>query len=252
MKRTSRSQRGFFLPSGHLTEEAVGLCVDALKLERYDEVPTDIRAHLEDCQACRGNVSGVFALLADQKYDGNQAHPYLDARSRFARGAWYKIAAVLVVLVGIGALVALYLSNRPAGLQRENQALVPGQDSSSGRSSPENPLTGREDHARTLASRLEPNAELEALVDARMRSPGVKVLRPVIGGMISGSVMFDWSGGPAGKYTVTIYDNSRTIVLRLTVDRTSLKVDQGLQPGLYYWKLESNDELLYFGKFIVQ
>ena len=252
MKQNPAAGQGLFLPNGHLSDEGVGLSVDALKLERYIELPTEIRYHLEECQECRANVTGVFALTGDEKYARDQIHPYLDARSKTDFSIWYKIAAGLVVLVGAGVLVTNYVINKRSSVSSQDKTSSPVYGSQTGKEPPVGSDTTREGKAQTLASRLEPDPEMEALVNAQMRSAEVKVLVHANGAGISGAIVFDWTGGPKRKCTITIYNNTRDRVLSSTVDGPPMGIHQTLPAGLYYWKLECGGELLYFGKFIVQ
>jgi hypothetical protein len=66
----------FFNDNSHLTDQGVGLCIDALKLGRADELPEPVREHVADCQRSVEEITGLFAIWP-MDYASGPA-PYLD------------------------------------------------------------------------------------------------------------------------------------------------------------------------------
>ena len=60
--------RIFFYESGHLNDEGVALFVDALKLDTVNQIPEQIRRHVEDCAECKTSITGVLTLLEKEDY----------------------------------------------------------------------------------------------------------------------------------------------------------------------------------------
>jgi hypothetical protein len=91
---------------------------------------------------------------------------------------------------------------------------------------------------------------MDALVDLRQRSNEVKVTSPLSGAVIRGEVTFRWEG--AGTAVVEVYGNRRERITAFSAAAPPVVLREALKPGLYYWKLLANDELVYVGKFLIK
>jgi len=67
----------------------------------------------------------------------------------------------------------------------------------------------------------------------------------------NGNIRFEWQGGEAGPFYLKILNNRGQEVVAIKTEQRRVFVTQKLLPGLYYWKLETEEELLNLGKFIV-
>jgi len=249
------SAESFFDGDSHVTEEAAALYVDALKLNRTDQLPSVLLNHVADCMRCKAEVMGLFSVLEDQKYDRSEAHPYFDRETntrKWMRQA-YRIAAVILLVIGVG--VAIYfigLKKPELNMQQPPQAVQPieaGRDSTELNRKQGNPESG--DGRDLYASRFVPSPNLEDLVDSRVRSAGFKAISPAVGEVVKGNVLFVWENRDRARITLRILNNKERVQLSSTIDSSRFLFTGKLPPGLYYWKLEANDELLYLGKFVV-
>ncbi len=101
--------KGFFRPDSHLTEEAVALYVDALKLDRLRMLPQSMLEHVETCETCKEEITGLFSLLAEEDYSKVTLHPFLveaGNKTQWSISTFLRIAAIVVAVAGIGAIVA--------------------------------------------------------------------------------------------------------------------------------------------------
>jgi tetratricopeptide (TPR) repeat protein len=94
--------------SGHLTDEAVALCVEAMMSAKGEnKLPGNIKTHLMECSICNDRVIDLYSDIKDEpevirrlkKQSGS-----MKKHIRFSRH-WYKYAAaaILLVLVAVGS-----------------------------------------------------------------------------------------------------------------------------------------------------
>jgi len=245
-----------FRPNGHLTEDGTALYVDALKLDRTEELPGAVLEHVKTCEPCKGEVTGLFSLLAEEDYATSGPHPYFDAeatRRRVIPALLYRIAAVIVAAAGIGILLYT-LPHRP-------DAPAPGAPSMTTRSTPDTAAKREEqvvapkktaESRELIAARFTESPELEDLMQSSPRSPDTEVQSPAKGARVSHGVVFRWTSSAAPPYELVVLDNRDRVIRTYTTSSDTLLVSDSLQAGLYYWKLLGEGNLLYVGKFLMR
>jgi hypothetical protein len=97
---------------------------------------------------------------------------------------------------------------------------------------------------------ISPN--LENLVNAHSRSFSIQVLSPLDGENFNEKVLFQWKADADDRLTLKILSNKEKTLETISVRGSQYVFSQKIPPGLYYWKLESKEELLYLGKFLVK
>ncbi len=248
-------QKPLFTRDGHLNDEGVALYVDALKLERTRELPRETRMHVSECQRCRREITGLFALLTDADYGAGVPHPFFERGSRQERSRGQTIlraAAVVGVLIG-GALVVYYLStgpveDGPATAQRTEGSLTRGAPTTPERSRLSSVDTG----AQLFAEHFAELPEYEDLVNGAFRAGSMQVLSPGIGDVVTDPVVFRWRTEIQGRVYLEILNNREEVVHSGEVGTLPYVVQRPATPGLYYWKLVGKEELLFVGKFLVR
>lgn len=107
-------------------------------------------------------------------------------------------------------------------------------------------------------STFEPSKNFESLpyLDGMLsdvsRSEAITVLSPEVGEVVQDKPFFMWEGRENETVYLIILDNLGNKLFRFTSDKNKLKLPEKLDPGLYYWKLESEEDLLFLGKFLVK
>jgi hypothetical protein len=247
---------GLFEKNSHLTEEAIALYVDALKLDKTDQLPKELLTHVADCEQCKLQITELYSLLEGQEYRKAEGHPYFDKVGQGqSKGSWYvfRIAAVLALALGIGAIIYF-------GFIKGNEAVtIPAQTSRSIEPGEEETGVAKEVPEKTeapskdlYARNFVESPNLEDLVGSEMRSGGVEVTSPANGAVVEHSVSFEWKGENKGPFILKILTNRENVSISRTLKEPHLTLAVELPPGLYYWKLESAGELLYVGKFFVR
>jgi hypothetical protein len=240
---------------GHLNGEGVALYVDALKLGRMDGLPPSMLDHVRACMECKQEITGLFALVADEQYPRSEPHPFFDRDTRGARTdrrLFYRMAAGLAAVLGIGALTySIFFRSHDAPLTHP-VAIVNGRTDSTGQTPPRVPPPGAIRPREDMAARFERSPELEDLVNSTARSEETAVHSPANGTVVRNGDRFSWSTPALPPFNLSILDNKRHTVVATRTATDSFTLRDSLPAGLYYWKITAEGSLLHVGKFLVR
>jgi hypothetical protein len=235
-----------FGEEGHFTEEGVALFVDALKLDRTEDLPEAMRAHLAECHECKVNVTDLYLLLEGEKIE--EAHPTLAPRAE-GHAMLYRAAAVVAISVGIAAV--LYFTWPPSEppvqsavtspLRRPDSTVPPAP-----RATPSHPGI-----SEPIAANYSPLPELESLAGGNTRGEAFEDLSPDSWPR-GGEITLRWKTSSPGPWTIVLVDNRGKTLNESKADREEISLPGRFRPGLYYWKVLRNEELIYVGKFRVE
>lgn len=290
----------YFDHQGHLTDEGLSLCADALKLGRQDQLPEELRGHLEQCASCQEQAMALYALVADEDYSGLGPHPVLELAGEPTSAATLKMwfRPLLLLLMAVLAFFLFLQQQRereqpspgeehaPAAVPPSEagsaegtsplsppQASVESKDGKPGPSpAPDTAGAGAGRNSKTanrrsqvssgppetdanpvLAASFTPSETLDPLAGAITRSGGLSAIRPANGAdfEIGQRVVFSWQAQAEQPLTLRLLNNREEEVFSRAAKGGRLESPVGLAPGLYYWKLETEDDLIYVGKFFV-
>ena len=107
------------------------------------------------------------------------------------------------------------------------------------------------DMSKAFAANFEPSPYLEEMIADVSRSYSVSVISPKNGAAIKGDIFFQWEITGNDTAYLKILNNRGNELLSFALSANQVLVTEKLDPGLYYWKLESEEDLLYWGKFVV-
>lgn len=224
--------------SEHLTDESTALYVDALKLGKLNRLPEWMIEHVSECHSCKERITGLYAIMPDERYVRLKHHPTFGRLT--PTRSWYRMAAAVALISIAGAAAVYLLSGRNDPPERADRPQAPD-------SAFAHPPTTQD---QKFAAAFVEDAEMESLVNFRSRSNEVTVDSPRIAAEIHGDLTFSWKG--AGRATISVYNNRRDLQGSVEGQTPPAVWNKVLSPGLYYWKLTSEDELLFVGKFLVK
>lgn len=93
---------------------------------------------------------------------------------------------------------------------------------------------------------------LEEIVDDVERSSSVEVVSPKNEMNFKSDVVFAWERTKIPRVYLKLLNNLGEEIYSFTLQKNRFELTEELSPGLYYWKLESEDDLLYVGKFFIK
>ena len=237
-----------FDENSHLNEEGVALYVDALNLNTFEQLPEPVLEHVSECDTCKLNIEELFQLLEEEVEKPEEQHSFFRPRPKLEslnRSIFYRIAAVLLVGIGLYGIIRLGLPGRDQGKIEGSTQIIPpssaGIDSSS-----------KGTAKNLLSDNYAVSPELEGMIGVHYRSSDIDVESPTVGERIHGKVTFKWAWGEKEKVILKIVNNKGKEVVYAETNENGYEFSGALDRGLYYWRLETANELLYVGKFIVE
>jgi hypothetical protein len=90
------------------------------------------------------------------------------------------------------------------------------------------------------------------MIGSRLRSGLFEALTPKNNSVLTIPIQFSWKQKFLTPHTLKIVDNMNEVLYQYPVKGNSFEFKQDLEPGLYYWKIENQNELLHVGKFLVK
>ncbi len=236
----------FFTATDHLTEEAIALYVDALHLDKTNELPTEILAHAANCFSCKQQIMEIYELTNSEQTAAAGEHPYF-RRAKIFRFSYRIAAGFAIVLLG-GSVY--YYAIQPAEISTHAVIANELKKDSLTLEMPKREKTAPPTE-RIFAANFEPSKNLEDLIETEFRSASFQVFSPVSGKTVQQPVQFYWNG-ESQTVLLRILDNKENELLSETIHGSVYELKKKLSAGLYYWKLEANNELAYVGKFVIR
>jgi negative regulator of sigma E activity len=236
--------------SKHLSDQEICLYVDALKLGGTEHLPHDIVEHVSDCLQCKREIMQLYDAVPGKNYQSIGEHPFLGAQQSHRR-EWtrliFRMAAAIVVLIAAGVIAYFAFIKTPHELTRSTSSAVVDTTAMGKKENAQGPVSPE----KKFAANFTPSPNMEDLVGANLRSTSISVESPKNGQSVTGSVVFRWKSEGSMLFKVRLLTNAETEVFQATTDRPMVQCDKRLDPGLYYWTLQEDGELVHVGKFTV-
>jgi len=213
----------------HLTYSALSIyCNFSDELSQKEKI--FFKTHLESCPECSQRLQEAREVESEEQF--KKPASIFSIQSVVFR---YSIAAILVV--GVGSTIFFALMKRNSD-ELITQQLEASQIIAEAALNPEH---------------FVPNQTLENFIERTVRSSsGIKLNAPAIGDTLIFPFTFQWNGGKSGTtYTIVIVDNKNMVQAKGSTSSSEITIHKNLSPGLYYVKLEANEELVQVGKFLI-
>jgi hypothetical protein len=244
--------RNFFDEDTHLSEESLALYVDALKLNKVYLLPGVILGHVSDCEKCKSEIVEILSFVDHGSYSEVEPHPFLGkmAKPTSAKfSLFYRIAAVFFIGISISILFYLFRSTKDNGSALTDSAISVAHQESKKGTLKRDELANQQN---IFADNFFESPNLENLVNSVSRSESPIVVSPKNNAVESQNIIFEWKLQEAGWVSVTLLSNKEDVLRNIRLKHSKFFFSEKLNPGLYYWKLEREGELLYVGKFFVK
>lgn len=262
----------------HLNNEAIGLCAEALILDKQKLLPESLQNHMEECIHCKKEVIAIFDILKTNKEILNiDTHPFFgnirkEKVFNFNANIYklLKYAAVVLSIIGISGLLYYFFNSYKSLNISKNQKFKTtesvaqsGHDSLTRNLSDKNtiphnlvPLKNKLQVQRNeIAMNMRESSIFENLVASQYRSIDIAIISPALKQKFSAGMTIDFkfNGDISVPITLLIYNNTGNKILeKNNIFENNYKLENKLLPGLYYWKIKREDDLLFVGKFYVK
>jgi len=247
-----KSEEFMISAEGHLSEEGIAVCVDALFENQIETLPEAMSSHLSECSDCRREVVSVWELLREER---KQRRVFEPVPTGIARGRQriftyiYRVAAAVVVCLSAGILAYFgWRLNEERNAAGKPNAAIEQAEKQTAAQTEGNSVSA----TSKLATALEVSPTLEGLVNSTSRTTSIRVLSPKTSETVSGSVVFAWKGIGERSVELQILSNHEKVLWTLEKAHSPVRFTAPLSDGIYYWKIAENGELLYVGKFFTR
>jgi hypothetical protein len=260
---------------GHAGDEMLAILADSLLRDQKQhlDVPGEILTHVDECKECKEKIMDVVGFLSNPDAVENipepkHSEPLLqisppDRNRHFYTG---KIAAVFVAFaVMIGAYFIIFDGSLPfigtetgetdkilVDTSRHPADTKQTQDDK-GTLDKNKPVTIDKSKPKTFKdSRYRINPSLENMIGSQLRSHRIEVLEPPNNSVLKGRILFSWKKDLSKPHTIKIVNNRNDVLYTYKISGKAFQFNESLPNGLYYWKLEDENELLHVGKFFIK
>ena len=250
-------------PDGHLTDEATARYVEALRADDVRRVSASVRRHIEDCDACSTAALALYSIEAERDWQQDRA-----ATGARIRHMPYLRWAVVAMLAGISFYFYRYLdapaiaSEQARPVAEEVQEVAPKEsepvaipEKAPTESVPkETNAEVARDPLAEYAANFVPSAELEVLLDDVLRGEELKLISPAQRDSLKvGEVVrFEWEGPFRSGLQLRIKDNTGEEIAQYDLNELRYEWKTAVAPGLYYWQLETEEDLLLLGRLFLR
>lgn len=281
---TMNINKGHYFEDGHANDHALALLADSLVTDEKEyeaadpgaappkEIPGEVLDHVDQCSLCKDKILDVVMFMRNPEAVPAQIQPKqatpekehfplsMPQRDRtFYTG---KIAAVFAACaVMIGAYFLVF--NNSSEIQKlqptarstapEIQPIPAVQPDSSQTTTASKPKKAAppstKKNTAPRVTRFDVNPTLENMIGSRLRSGTFEAVTPPDNSIVAGIIHFSWKKKLEKIHTLKIVNNRNTVLFTYQIDGSAMDIEEDLEPGLYYWKVENDNELLYVGKF---
>jgi len=249
--------RELFDKEGHLSDLGVSHYVDALRTGKVDDLPRELTGHVGECKECKKSVLQLHAVMRDTGPGKSEKYYFFDKPARPQKRIYfsaYRIAAIVAFFVFLAILAFYFIQSTDETIVFDDLPPVVTEEAKppvAEEEKEEIEIEEKEIDRRLYAANFEPLPLYESMVAQDYRSYGVEVLAPGVGIEIHDGVTFEWEIRYSDPLIVTILNNHGDHIHQNTITETTYRFDNFPEPGLYYWRLETEQRLLYVGKFVV-
>ncbi len=268
-------KKSHLFENGHLSDDSTTRYTNALLEGEFSTLPEEILCHVEACGECKDKLLELSMFLRNP--DSSPLIHSLYETPLKPRRKWYAYPMRLAAALFVAALLLstyffiykdgsflkekLFKSSTTEkteqivakqNQQQEQKNLQQKNQNAVDVYTEKNRVTKKNNHLPPVNFRVNPN--LENMIGTQYRSATIQIISPSNNSTLSGDIVFAWkktSQGPL-PLILKIINNKNEVSYNYSVKGNRFVFKQRLAPGLYYWKLENQMDLLYLGKFFIK
>lgn len=177
---------------------------------------------------------------------------------------WYWAAAIFVVVVCVG-FAMVYLFGDETGKSAEDNIVKLEQEEVVEKEVAvaveeevvvtEEEVAVAEENKKLIAANYKKNPKYESLIATIYRGADIRILTPDTSATfaINDTIVFRWEGDVDEELILKIVDNHEKPIYEIRLrDVHEYKWSNKPEPGLYYWMLETEDDNLGYGRFLIK
>jgi hypothetical protein len=256
----------------HLSDENIALVAEALVSGNEGLLTENIRNHVENCHKCKKDILSVYDLIRhDDISNKNTVSSFKNKvfhkkAVRSINIKIIKIAALLLLIISIGEIInylahsknkVLIGSINPDSIQKHNSIGKNKPAATEPKAAQYIKQTASKDSLRKYKTAVHTAKSefFENLIASNYRGGNIEVLSPSLKQQfeVNQSITFNFKGAEMTPISIKIYNNKgKKVFEKNNISSYSYTLSEKLSPGLYYWKLIMDNDLVYVGKFLVK
>jgi hypothetical protein len=168
---------------------------------------------------------------------------------------WFviKVAATVIIILSLSFLIRYLYYNEPG--DNKPDKITQLKDTSKVLKSNEidKNRVSKNDDNKIFTESFKELPEYEKFIKNPLRSDNLEVFSPGIGQVIlmNKKIEVRWESESINTLHIAIFNNHANQVFEKQITK-EIKINPHLNPGLYYWQLETDDEALFTGKFLIK
>ena len=272
--------------TGHLKDEYLNLYIEAHLINAVKYLPSDVLEHVENCKLCKDEIINGYDTLKDIQYIKIEEHPYFGSivnsdkelrKTNFL--ILYRIAASIIFIISIGTLGYYFLNNELESLTPISEKLSENHTQKDG-TKEKNILPNLNDkidlgekkivqsekdkkeiNLNDLVAEVKLEGEeyklspiITSMLGSTTRSDYIKIQQPKDSTYfkIGQHISFAWKSELSEEIKLTIFNNTDELIFESDVlKEETYNLTKILKPGVYYWKIESIDDMHHLGVFFI-
>lgn len=251
-----------FKSNGHLDENGLSAYAEYMHGKR-SEVSDEIKVHVELCAVCREALMDISDLLTET--EGVALDELTINVKSSAQQSWKVVSRIAVAIAAVLLLSWFIQQLLPDADPTEPMA----GETEDGRRETEDGRLKTEDGRRKTAEQVPvevvtphdtiryaeafvPNEKLEVLIKSGFRNeeePGLRLSDTAVDHQPGDTLVFNWRGESDVKVAIVVLNNREMEQIRILPDESGeMQWVLEMEPGLYYWKLVTETEMVELGK----
>jgi hypothetical protein len=251
-------KKNHMLEYKHLNDNEI---IDKYLLHQLTEEEENlVEEHLlfcEECQQILENRKGTINAIRHSISGTNQTkNEYLfEKNANQSIKIWivFKVAATIIIILSLTFLIRYLYFNEPINQKPDKITKIKDTSKVLKHNEINKNQVHKNDGNKILTESFKELPEYEKFIKNPLRSDNLEVFSPGIGQVfqVDKEIEVRWESESINKLHIAIFNNHADVVFEKQITK-DIKIKPLLIPGLYYWQLETNDEALFTGKFLIE
>ena len=256
-------KKGYLDNKGHLSDEAKAYAADMLKKNEYESLDVEIKEHIEDCVDCKMSISLIVDISNYDATDNTNQIPVKKNRmiAYINNHRFYKIAAVMMLFIFSGLFIYWLQSIIKSDFKNEGQNISQtfSQKTIINKDTVNNTIKKENKGANCSLAYTELKYMEDIITASNYRSSAdFNIISPKNKQdyKLGNTILFQWTN--SDNYTpleIIIINNKDSVVFKNKISDAKIsgqyKCPKKLNKGLYYFKINYQNELISVGKFTI-
>ena len=239
----------------HLSNTVIAAYINLKDMLSKKEI-SFVENHINKCDECREKLAEM--IEEDQELDEERNFKISKFQNfKIGKDKYYiwAAAAMFIIAIGIGVYYIFQPANEEVIVTNDKRLIdsLKTEGDIQGAKEPEEKEKTKDIVKDYNEADFAVNNVLENFVSRNVRSEAsIKITLPQIGDTLNVPINFKWKTTKKEKFGFELVDNRNKQIVNETLTENEYTFPDKLNPGLYYWKVLTDDKLGAVGKFYIK